>query len=136
MRRRPPRSTRTDTLFPYTTLFRSTRAEGGPAFGIFGVVSAADPALHRFGEDVLERAARMQRRGEFGGHHCLVAKAWPVDFDHGLVVVLVPRDVALPFAVETHRLQTAQCGFAMTQHAAADHDVGLDRKSTRLNSSH
>src|SRR3546814_13111590 len=26
MRRRPPRSTRTDTLFPYTTLFRSRRA--------------------------------------------------------------------------------------------------------------
>src|SRR3546814_1431906 len=25
MRRRPPRSTRTDTLFPYTTLFRSRR---------------------------------------------------------------------------------------------------------------
>src|SRR3546814_16882971 len=30
MKRRPPRSTRTDTLFPYTTLFRSVRfnAEG------------------------------------------------------------------------------------------------------------
>src|SRR3546814_3029943 len=26
MRRRPPRSTRTDTLFPYTTLFRSPRS--------------------------------------------------------------------------------------------------------------
>src|SRR3546814_13776270 len=26
--RRPPRSTRTDTLFPYTTLFRSLRPEG------------------------------------------------------------------------------------------------------------
>src|SRR3546814_9362929 len=26
MRRRPPRSTRTDTLFPYTTLFRAVRA--------------------------------------------------------------------------------------------------------------
>src|SRR3546814_11915047 len=26
MRRRPPRSTRTDTLFPYTTLFRSQEA--------------------------------------------------------------------------------------------------------------
>src|SRR3546814_20525119 len=26
MSRRPPRSTRTDTLFPYTTLFRSARA--------------------------------------------------------------------------------------------------------------
>src|SRR3546814_8425873 len=33
MIRRPPRSTRTDTLFPYTTLFRSARAEdrGGGA---------------------------------------------------------------------------------------------------------
>src|SRR3546814_4618864 len=28
MIRRPPRSTRTDTLFPYTTLFRSGRAAG------------------------------------------------------------------------------------------------------------
>src|SRR3546814_6875261 len=28
MIRRPPRSTRTDTLFPYTTLFRSTLREG------------------------------------------------------------------------------------------------------------
>src|SRR3546814_14709604 len=28
MIRRPPRSTRTDTLFPYTTLFRSRDAEG------------------------------------------------------------------------------------------------------------
>src|SRR3546814_12135158 len=36
MLRRPPRSTRTDTLFPYTTLFRSnnngaTRRKGGTA---------------------------------------------------------------------------------------------------------
>src|SRR3546814_12071711 len=30
MIRRPPRSTRTDTLFPYTTLFRSCRAEPRP----------------------------------------------------------------------------------------------------------
>src|SRR3546814_17569634 len=29
MIRRPPRSTRTDTLFPYTTLFRSLRAAQG-----------------------------------------------------------------------------------------------------------
>src|SRR3546814_4204933 len=28
MIRRPPRSTRTDTLFPYTTLFRSDRLDG------------------------------------------------------------------------------------------------------------
>src|SRR3546814_5317867 len=30
MIRRPPRSTRTDTLFPYTTLFRSTRRPPRP----------------------------------------------------------------------------------------------------------
>src|SRR3546814_6538644 len=30
MLRRPPRSTRTDTLFPYTTLFRSFGIEPGP----------------------------------------------------------------------------------------------------------
>src|SRR3546814_5530233 len=30
MIRRPPRSTRTDTLFPYTTLFRSTHSASEP----------------------------------------------------------------------------------------------------------
>src|SRR3546814_4607431 len=38
MIRRPPRSTRTDTLFPYTTLFRSPRQRDGmvvdPATGL------------------------------------------------------------------------------------------------------
>src|SRR3546814_4990569 len=32
MIRRPPRSTRTDTLFPYTTLFRSTKSNKVLAF--------------------------------------------------------------------------------------------------------
>src|SRR3546814_6667155 len=41
MIRRPPRSTRTDTLFPYTTLFRSTVAPtAGPT-----VAPTAPPAL-------------------------------------------------------------------------------------------
>src|SRR3546814_5546975 len=35
MIRRPPRSTRTDTLFPYTTLFRSRRDELRRDRGIF-----------------------------------------------------------------------------------------------------
>src|SRR3546814_1336203 len=53
MIRRPPRSTRTDTLFPYTTLFRSVDVEldelgvhrgGGEAIGAhaFGVEDDAD----------------------------------------------------------------------------------------------
>src|SRR3546814_2139672 len=35
MIRRPPRSTRTDTLFPYTTLFRSENFQPGRQYGFF-----------------------------------------------------------------------------------------------------
>src|SRR3546814_14603248 len=49
MIQRPPRSTRTDTLFPYTTLFRSFQAR--PAFAVF---------LEQF----CDLAATMQRRME------------------------------------------------------------------------
>src|SRR3546814_4314349 len=40
MIRRPPRSTLTDTLFPYTTLFRSLAVAslGGICFGFAGIV--------------------------------------------------------------------------------------------------
>src|SRR3546814_15964549 len=41
MIRRPPRSTRTDTLFPYTTLFRSIA--GQPRFGIFEITPVGLP---------------------------------------------------------------------------------------------
>src|SRR3546814_14984001 len=41
MIRRPPRSTRTDTLFPYTTLFRS----GQPAVEGAGVEAPGDPGV-------------------------------------------------------------------------------------------
>src|SRR3546814_8799639 len=49
MVRRPPRSTRTDTLFPYTTLFRSARE----LVGIF-----ADPACRVRDADHLEQVDR------------------------------------------------------------------------------
>src|SRR3546814_18214358 len=41
MIRRPPRSTRTDTLFPYTTLFRSIEIETGFPYDIRLVEEAA-----------------------------------------------------------------------------------------------
>src|SRR3546814_15157928 len=53
MIRRPPRSTRTDTLFPYTTLFRS-RKEGAWTFVALGREQRAKPALaaiDRWGAD-------------------------------------------------------------------------------------
>src|SRR3546814_5241456 len=42
MIRRPPRSTRTDTLFPYTTLFRSTRRGAHRPDGVRGTRTDAD----------------------------------------------------------------------------------------------
>src|SRR3546814_17987670 len=56
MIRRPPRSTRTDTLFPYTTLFRSnwyranvwhvlTRHYGTTSLPVFGMWSDGDFAI-------------------------------------------------------------------------------------------
>src|SRR3546814_17970223 len=50
MIRRPPRSTRTDTLFPYTTLFRSID-RGVHAAAWVGKKHAAQPVL--FGDDLL-----------------------------------------------------------------------------------
>src|SRR3546814_12191658 len=55
MIRRPPRSTRTDTLFPYTTLFRSNRARNygliysGYGFGIMMVALVAIPVIPHWG---------------------------------------------------------------------------------------
>src|SRR3546814_20800946 len=50
MLRRPPRSTRTDTLFPYTTRFRSL--VDGPGRGLVWTLEAAQRAIGYF-EDVL-----------------------------------------------------------------------------------
>src|SRR3546814_17969269 len=60
MIRRPPRSTRTDTLFPYTTLFRSRReiALRNPAHSDKG---AGNPATRvRAAQPVDDRRGRMQ----------------------------------------------------------------------------
>src|SRR3546814_6748138 len=47
MIRRPPRSTRTDTLFPYTTLFRSQLGRRGPAGHSGHVERGLAPVRHR-----------------------------------------------------------------------------------------
>src|SRR3546814_12309784 len=47
MIRRPPRSTRTDTLFPYTTLFRSLGVAANVAAGDFVAQPAIDSELRR-----------------------------------------------------------------------------------------
>src|SRR3546814_13151335 len=63
---RPPRSTRTDTLFPYTTLFRSEREPQDP-----GIELVAQPPQHALAElaavdvdDVFERAVDADQHQE------------------------------------------------------------------------
>src|SRR3546814_13119720 len=67
MRRRPPRSTRTDTLFPYTTLFRSDAVEDreidrlGPASRV--AVDLPEQLLGGGGVNVLAIGERLLQRG-------------------------------------------------------------------------
>src|SRR3546814_15817677 len=92
MIRRPPRSTRTDTLFPYTTLFRSTRVLDAE------LVAVRQPSRHAV---------------VAGGQH--VARV-----------------------VEQHRPDhTTTAGASLRRGQGELHrPLILDRKSTRLNSSH
>src|SRR3546814_5092830 len=67
MIRRPPRSTRTDTLFPYTTLFRSQfihPLQEMVSFGYRRCGSGSDSAMHYFFERTLTEHMRQVRSEE------------------------------------------------------------------------
>src|SRR3546814_3230026 len=70
MIRRPPRSTRTDTLFPYTTLFRSRREVGYLVRRPSCRLRCGNPRHrrravdHPAGEEVVQSPARRPRRSE------------------------------------------------------------------------
>src|SRR3546814_16921968 len=69
MIRRPPRSTRTDTLFPYTTLFRSVRAAGDTAQPAQAqALHRRRPAVQPLPDRVADRS-RLRARGEIGRAH-------------------------------------------------------------------
>src|SRR3546814_13514947 len=97
MQRRPPRSTRTDTLFPYTTLFRSTKRRAFLPVG---------------GQRSLGRAAAPAKGQADAGRD-----AQP--FAPARLSDPVMLHLDLPFRWRAPSLATP-----------------LDRKSTRLNSSH
>src|SRR3546814_13300447 len=73
MIRRPPRSTRTDTLFPYTTLFRSI-APARPETG-YGYIAAGDLLADRTGVRTVRRFVEKPGREKAaamlaeGGHY-------------------------------------------------------------------
>src|SRR3546814_5809576 len=67
MIRRPPRSTRTDTLFPYTTLFRSARAlpaAGGARREVRRPGDVGAGCRLRRARHEVQRAARRRRSEE------------------------------------------------------------------------
>src|SRR3546814_12397058 len=76
MLRRPPRSTRTDTLFPYTTLFRSARDTFAlPDAGAIGLVGihrrqhdrnryARADAVARIAAQIVARIVGAEQRGQ------------------------------------------------------------------------
>src|SRR3546814_7415591 len=103
MIRRPPRSTRTDTLFPDTTLFRSAGGAG---------------ANH-------EAVRRLQFRQ-------------PALLAYVAIVLLVAAVVLDQRLIAFMQRGGDRVGQALQQRAAQPPavELGLDRKSTRLNSSH
>src|SRR3546814_6465649 len=111
MRRRPPRSTRTDTLFPYTTLFRSEAERHHDRESLRGRLQAFELAAP------FEVIARRQ---------------------------LHLRDLLLRFgdkgaritAFQVHLHDDAPLAILAAALVQAFGETDLDRKSTRLNSSH
>src|SRR3546814_15103489 len=75
MIRRPPRSTRTDTLFPYTTLFRSKDLLVDAAPGLMFVRERGEAGLRRDGrgfaqalQQLRDEQARLGRIGAVALH--------------------------------------------------------------------
>src|SRR3546814_5270613 len=114
MIRRPPRSTRTDTLFPYTTLFRSTWGPGGTA------------RMARTGR------VRMAEPGKPERSPALIA----VSPDVGPSEAAPPVILASGSRFRAQMLTAAGVPFTVSVAGVDEAAVREDRKSTRLNSSH
>src|SRR3546814_7432373 len=124
MIRRPPRSTRTDTLFPYTTLFRS----GVDLFGLRLIG----------GDRAVPERARTERFGLLGGHLPVKAR---IGFEKTLVAKRPGKaDLAIraDFGRCDHRGERiGKLGVEIAGDCVGQHAIERkDRKSTRLNSSH
>src|SRR3546814_6801841 len=105
--RRPPRATRTDTLFPYTTLFRSSDVRQGAQEDDRGVRNPRRRTLRRGEGDILRRPQR------------ILARLKQLEREERRMVA----DCAAVGRFELDALGEIIVGI-------------LDRKSTRLNSSH
>src|SRR3546814_3955275 len=126
MIRRPPRSTRTDTLFPYTTLFRSN-----PKGLLYEHRSNVIHAITEIQPDVFDMSNRSVVLPIVPMFH---ANSWGIPFAAATV------GAKLVFSATND----AQVLCDLMHDEGVTHSAGvptvwlamLDRKSTRLNSSH
>src|SRR3546814_7043826 len=118
MIRRPPRSTRTDTLFPYTTLFRSN-------LETYQAAVAGKPIDLTYMEyELLKFLA--SNPGKVFTRETLLSRVWGYEYYGGARTV----------DVHIRRLR-AKLGEEHANLIQTVRSVGYrDRKSTRLNSSH
>src|SRR3546814_8691573 len=153
MLRRPPRSTRTDTLFPYTTLFRSNHP--APDAATAWTEAAEALAIRQL---LLAEAERLA----IDPGERLDAQGRPLAADDAKIDALLEREVRVPEATavearrfyDRHRERFASEPLVEAEHilfsanpadefayslAVGDARMAIravDRKSTRLNSSH
>src|SRR3546814_9925129 len=115
MIRRPPRSTRTDTLFPYTTLFRSNRFDEALALFQHELETA---------DSITEDAGFYRMWALDGISRSQAALGRPAEAARSLEQALASFDqVRARFRSEEFKMGLFS-------------DLQKDRKSTRLNSSH
>src|SRR3546814_19427019 len=117
MIRRPPRSTRTDTLFPYTTLFRSegqvgvARGVGRPELdaGRVGLAELDRRHVHDH-RAVVAGPGHVDRRLE--AHHQALVRVDPLVGDRGHLVAVVEHagDEAAGDLREVAEIGSASCG--------------------------
>src|SRR3546814_5224921 len=124
MIRRPPRSTRTDTLFPYTTLFRSTAQEDIVDPLNSKVIVKRGDLIQEDKIDQIERA---------GIDTIFIRSALMCESVSGVCGACYGRDLARGTKVNVGEavgvIAAQSIGEPGTQ-------LTIDRKSTRLNSSH
>src|SRR3546814_1403893 len=114
MIRRPPRSTRTDTLFPYTTLFRTVS---------WSMASSSHGRRPPSRTVTTTSAVKNERCGALVPQH------------RGFDMLSGPQDGQV-LGVDEHLDAAGLAWLAADQACAFEGQHHLDRKSTRLNSSH
>src|SRR3546814_6379552 len=135
MKRRPPRSTRTDTLFPYTTLFRSAFFLRSQCVAL-QAGNVLDPAIvtHDNGVKAMLRTANHFKVSTLGRPRSGVGKA-----QHTGIKLAANNGLdQVGTRLELHHFDIQAMLFVKAAFVCGDSlcVINEDRKSTRLNYSH